>query len=768
MIARIIEWSVRNRWLVIFAWLGIAIWGLYALIHTPIDAIPDLSENQVIVFADWMGRSPQDIEEQVTYPLSVQLQGLAGVKAIRSSSEPNFSMINIIFDERTDFYFARNRVLERLSTAQAQLPAGVTPVMAPDATALGQIFWYTVEGEGKSLDELRAIQDFLVRYQLNSVPGVAEVASVGGFVREYQVDVDPARLRAYDIPLNTLYTAIATSNMSVGGKSVVSNNTEYLIRGVGWLRGVHDLEQVVVASRGGVPIRVKDLATVQLGPEFRRSALEKNGQEAVGGVVMMRVGQNPLEVTKAIKEKIRQLQSGLPQGVRIVPFYERTRLIESAIHTVTATLREEIIIASIAILLILTHLRSAIVVCITLPMAVLISFLFMYYLNIPSNIMSLCGIAISIGILVDAAVVMVENASHELKLHFGNQKVRGDTSEIVIKSCRLVGRPIFFSVLIMLLSFIPVFAFGGQEGKLSHPLAFTKTFAMCGVAVLAITLVPALIPLLIRGRIKGEEENWIVRSFIHIYRPVLSWMMDRIAVVLWIMAAILLLASGFLSVAWLTRGLIAIAIIVMALVTRKRWTIAAITLIAIALLADTKFKKLGSEFMPELNEGSLMDMPLTAPRIAMSQAVDDVIVRDQVLRSFPEVEQVVGKIGRAETATDPSPVDMVETVVSLRPHDWWPKRQIRFDDALKQAGIVASEMQKRGWLKQIPDANLLNLATQITVEEFDRSMRDLARRRQLEYRPQLAANLVRLAYEQVKTHIRGHLLREPTPPEETA
>src|SRR3954451_3788639 len=545
MIAKIIEFSVRNRWLVIFAWLAIALWGIYALIHTPIDAIPDLSENQVIVFADWMGRSPQDIEEQVTYPLSVQLQGLAGVKAIRSSSEPNFSMINIIFDEKTDFYFARNRVLERLTTAQAQLPAGVTPVMAPDATALGQIFWYTVEGEGKSLDELRAIQDFLVRYQLNSVPGVAEVASVGGFVREYQVDVDPARLRAFEIPLNTLYTAISSSNMSVGGKSVVANNTEYLIRGIGWLRGVHDLENVVVSSRAGVPIRVKDLATVQLGPEFRRSALEKNGQEAVGGVVMMRVGQNPLEVTQAVKEKIRQLQSGLPKGVRIVPFYERTRLIESAIHTVTATLREEIVIASIAILLILTHFRSAIVVCITLPMAVLISFLFMYYLNIPSNIMSLCGIAIIIGILVDAVVVMVENASHELKLHFGNEKVSGDTSEIVIRSCRLVGRPIFFSVLVMLLSFLPVFALRGMEGKLSHPLAFTKSFAMVGVAIMAITLVPALIPIFVRGRLKREEQNPIVRSFIGVYRPVLAWMVERPAAVWWLMAAVLVIAAGF-------------------------------------------------------------------------------------------------------------------------------------------------------------------------------------------------------------------------------
>src|SRR4051812_6732699 len=721
MIARIIEWSVRNRWLVILAWLGIALWGIYALLHTPVDAIPDLSENQVIVFADWMGRSPQDIEEQVTYPLSVQLQGLAGVKAIRSTSEPNFSMINIIFDDKTDFYFARNRVLERLSTAQAQLPAGVTPAMAPDATALGQIFWYTVEGEGKSLDELRTIQDFLVRYQLNSVPGVAEVASVGGFVREYQVDVDPARLRAYDIPLNTLYTAIAQSNMSVGGKSVVANNTEYLIRGIGWLRGVRDLENVVVGSRGGVPIRVKDLATVQLGPEFRRSALEKNGQEAVGGVVMMRVGQNPLEVTKAVKEKIRQLQSGLPQGVRIVPFYERTRLIESAIHTVTATLREEIIIASIAILLILTHLRSAIVVCITLPMAVLISFLFMYYLNIPSNIMSLSGIAISIGILVDAAVVMVENASHELKEQFGDRKVRGDTSEIVIRSCRLVGRPIFFSVLIMLLSFLPVFAFGGQEGKLSHPLAFTKSFAMIGVAILSITLVPAVIPLLIRGRLKSEEQNWIVRSFINIYKPVVSYIIERPAIVWYMMAIIIGVGVGI----WF---------------------------------------HIGSEFMPELNEGSIMDMPLTAPRVPMGQAVDDVTVRDRLLRSFPEVEQAVGKIGRAETATDPSPTDMVETIVSMRPHAWWPKRKIRFEDALAQAQVVAEEMQRHAWLKKGDWTELLNTSSQLAIEKFDRSMRDLARRRQIEFQPTLANELARTALDDLLAQAshRSGLLKTPS------
>src|SRR3954452_22912375 len=462
MIARIIEFSIRNRWLVILAWVGVALWGVYAVLRTPVDAIPDLSENQVIVFADWMGRSPQEIEDQITYPLSVQLQGLAGVKTVRSSSEPNFSMINVIFDDHTDPYFARTRILERLTIAKAAMAADVTPQLAPDANALGQIFWYTVEGEGRTLDELRAVQDFTVRYQLSSIPGVAEVASVGGFVREYQVDIDPARLRLYDLPLSAVYTAVANSNMSVGAKVVVQSNTEYLIRGLGWLRGLKDLENVEVANRAGIPITLKQLAAVQLGPEFRRSALEKDGQEAVGGVVMMRFGENPLEVTKAIGARIRELTPGLPAGVRVVPFYERTRLIESAIHTVTGTLKEEMIIASLSILLILTHLRSAIVVCVTLPMAVLTSFLFMYYLGMPSNIMSLCGIAISIGILVDASVVMVENASHQLKEQFGDGKVRGDTTEIVVRSCRLVGRPIFFSVLIMLLSFIPVFAFGGQ------------------------------------------------------------------------------------------------------------------------------------------------------------------------------------------------------------------------------------------------------------------------------------------------------------------
>ncbi len=785
MIAKIIEFSVRNRWLVIITWLGIALWGLYAVFHTPVDAIPDLSENQVIVFTDWMGRSPQDIEEQITYPLSVQLQGLAGVKAIRSSSEFNFSMINIIFDESTDFYFARTRVLERLGIAQTQLPQGVVPYLAPDATALGQIFWYTVEGDGYSLDQLRALQDYNVRYQLASVAGVSEVASVGGFVREYQVDINPVKLRAYDLPLGTVYSAIARSNMSVGGKTIVNNSSEYIVRGVGWLRDMADLENVIIETRQGVPVRVKDVATVQMGPEYRRSALEKNGREAVGGVVMMRYGGNPLAITQQIKQKIRSLQSGLPAGVRIVPFYDRTRLIESAIDTVTGTLKEEMIIATIAILLILAHARSAFVVCITLPLAVAVSFLLMYYLGISSNIMSMCGIAISIGILVDAAVVMVENATHELKLHFGDQKVSGDTTEIIVKSCRLVGRPIFFSVLIMLLAFLPVFAFAGQEGKLSHPLAYTKSFAMIGVAILAVTLVPALIPLFIRGRLKSEEDNWIVRSFIHIYKPMLSWVIDRPAFVYWMMAVILSLGAGFVGNPWLQELIIGLGVLFILLgVKRSSWlgrTAGVVTLLAVAFIADTRFHKLGEEFMPSLNEGSILDMPTSAPRIAMAQAVDDVMLRDRLMRGFPEVENVVGKVGRADTATDPSPVDMIETIITLHPGGQWPKRALKFDDLVAQAGVVAQRLAKEGaiaggtlnsgdwknavravgdeeYLKYNPrlsDAvGLLNVTSMGVSERFDRAMRELARRRQLEYAPEMARQLAESSIDFVVSHIR--------------
>jgi copper/silver efflux system protein len=767
VIPRLIEYSVRNRFIVILLIAVVAVWGVYCVLKTPIDAIPDLSENQVIVFTDWMGRSPQEIDDQITYPLSVNLQGLAGVKAIRSSSEFNFSMINIIFDDSTDFYFARTRVLERLNIAGTFLPSGVVPYLAPDATALGQIFWYTVEGDGYSLDELRAIQDWYVRYQLY-VPGVAEVASVGGFVREYQIDVDPDRLRAYDLPLGNVFNAVARSNVAVGGKVYFEANAEYLIRGVGWLRGVRDLESVVVAERNGVPIYVRNLATVQLGPEYRRSMLEKAGHEAVGGVVVMRYGENPLAVTRAIKARIEQLQAGLPSGVRIVPFYDRTRLIEGAIHTLTGTLKEELIVASIAVLLILTHFRSAVVVCSTLPLAVLIAFILMYYLGIPSNIMSLSGIAISIGILVDASVVMVENASHELTREFGHNQVRGDTTEIVVRACRLVGKPIFFAVLIMLISFLPVFALGGMEGRMFRPLAFTKSFAMVGVAILAVTFVPAIIPILIKGRLRSEEDNWIVRSFINIYKPVLTWLMKVPAAGLWFMGFLFLIGAGLVGSHVLFLGVLAVALFFGSVFFAKWWSkgLAFALLLATGLWAST-FPKLGREFMPPLDEGSILDMPVTVPRVSIAQAGDDIRVRDEIMSQFPEVDQVVGKVGRADTPTDPSGIDMVETIVTLRPKEWWPKRKMRFEDALAEAEQLVPAIQKAGYLKPgiKPDAirPLVNSAAMDAMVQFDRSMRELARGRQREFEPVLAKKLVVATVNDLLDTLRrkGELKHEP-------
>lgn len=704
MIESIIEWSIRNRFLVILVSLVVGIAGFRALMTMPVDAIPDLSENQVIVFTDWMGRSPQEIEDQITYPLSVNLQGLAGVKVVRSSSEFNFSMITIIFKDETDYYFARQRVLEKLSIASTFLPQGVIPYMAPDATAVGQIFWYTVEGDDKDLSELRSIQDWYVRYQLNSVPGVAEVASVGGAPKEYQVDLDPNKLRAYGVSLGEVYSAIARSNSSVGGRVIHQGSAEYLIRSVGWIENLDDIRETVVTQRGnGTPINVGMLGAVQVGPAFRRSVLEKDGKQAVGGVVLMRYGENPLEVTRRIKEKLTTLQAGLPEGVRIVPFYDRTPLIHKAIETVSGTVKEELIVCTIAILLVMGHVGNAFVVAVTLPMAVLFSFLMMRVFGMSSNIMSLAGISISVGILIDQAVVMGENAAHHLTRHFGRARVTGDTTEIVIKACRTVGRPIFFSVLITILSFLPVFALSGREGKMFHPLAYTKTFALVGVAILSITLVPALIPIFLKGRIKSEDENWLVRTMIEIFKPMLSWLMDRTTLVCWLFVCIL----------------------------------------GLGYVASTK---LGREFMPDLNEGSIMDMPTTVPRASIAEVERDLRIRDEVLRGFPEVWQVVGKAGRAETPTDPSPLDMIETVINLRDHEVWPKRKLKFEDVAAQTRVVLDAMIAKGLLP--PPASpgdreaLVGEASMNVASHVDETLRDLAVGRLAEFRPELGRALI--------------------------
>src|SRR6516162_10102739 len=553
MIERLIELSIRNRFMVLILAGALTVAGIYAMLNTPVDAIPDLSENQVIVFTDWMGRSPREIEDQITYPLSRKLQGLAGVRAVRSSSEFNFSMITIIFEDSIDFYFARQRVTEKLAQATTFLPPGVLPYLAPDATALGQIFWYTVEPSADhpiDTPRLWALNKFYIAPQLNAAAGVADVATVGGTPLEYQIDVRPEALRAYGITLGDLYSAVAKSNMPAGGGVVQKNNAEYIVRGVGWIRDKTDIEMTVIKAVKGTPIYVKTIATVQLGTQFRRSVYEKDGNEVVGGAVLMRHGENPLAVTQHVKEKIQELQPGLPEGVHIVPAYDRTRLIKGAIHTLSEVMWHEMTIASIAILLILMHVRSVFVICVTLPLSVLFSFLLMWVLrltkiiDIQANIMSLAGITISIGILVDQAIVMTENATHHLKDHFGDRQVTGDIRELVIGPCRTVGRPIFFSVMIMLLSFVPVFMLSGREGKLFHPLAFTKSFALIGVALISVTLVPALIPTFIKGRLRSEEENAIVRSFIHIYRPLLTWALPRRNLVMWMFAVLLILAAG--------------------------------------------------------------------------------------------------------------------------------------------------------------------------------------------------------------------------------
>ena len=774
MISALIEYCIRNRFIVILLTAAVAVLGVWCVTKTPVDAIPDLSENQVIVFADWMGRSPQEIDDQVTYPLSVSLQGLAGIKSIRAESMFGFSTISLIFDDSTDFYFARTRVQEKLGEIGDTLP--VRPYMAPDATALGQIFWYTVEGDDKSPDDLRAIQDFRVRYALKSVEGVADVAGVGGFVREYQIDVDPVKLRAFNLSLGAVFDAVARSNVAAGDKVYLDAGAEFLIRGVGWLRSIRDIEKVVVADRGGVPIYVSSVAKVQLGPEFRRSMLEKKGHEAVGGVVLMRYGENPLAVTRAVKQKIEQLQPSLDaEGVRIVPFYDRTRLIEGAVDTLAGTLREELIIAAVAILLILMHFRSAFVVCITLPLAVLIAFILMYFLKIPSNIMSLSGIAISIGILIDAAVVMVENATHELTRHFGEGKIAGDTTEIVIRACRLVGKPIFFAVLIMLVSFLPVFALTGQEGKMFRPLAFTKTFAMVGVAILAVTFVPAIIPIFIKGRLRREEDNWIVRSFINIYKPVLSWLVKVPGVSVWILAALLIVGLSLAGVLGPGAGPGALAILGVCLAFgviffRRWWSkgLGLALLIVIALViwnppAWTHLRKPGREFMPPLDEGSILDMPVTVPRVGIAQATDDIKVRDQIIGSFPEVDQVVGKVGRADTPTDPSGLDMVETIITLRPKPWWPKRKLKYEDVQRESDHLAAVFAERGWLKSA-DQTLRSAAAMDGSAAYDRAQRELALRRQNEYAPVLAKKLVVATVNDLLELFRekGVLRRTPT------
>jgi Cu(I)/Ag(I) efflux system membrane protein CusA/SilA len=678
MINKLIEFSLKNRFLILIAYALLAGWGYWALLRTPIDAVPDLSENQVIVFTDWPGRSPQEVEDQVTYPLTVNLQGLPSVKTVRSSSAFGFSMINIIFEDDLDVYFARTRVLERLNLAATLLPPGVVPTLGPDATGVGQVFWYTVEGPYDP-GTLRSLQDWFIRYQLNSVPGVAEVASIGGFVRQYQIDVDPVKLRAYNMPMSTVFSAVQRSNNNVGAKVVEANDMEYVVRGVGLIESVRDIENIVLSSMNGTPVYVRNIAAVQLGPEFRRGVLDKGGTDAVGGVVVIRYGANALDVIDAVKAKIQTMTPGLPKGVRIHPFYDRSSLIRNAVDTLKSALIEEVILVTLAHIIFLWHFRSILIVTIPLPLAVLTSFLFMHYVGISSNIMSLGGIAIAIGVLVDAGIVMTENVlRHAETYNQEHGEYRSRIGEITLGAARLVGRPIFFAMTIIILAFVPVFALTGMEGKLFHPLAFTKTFAMIGSTFIAVTLVPVLCTFLIRGRLHREESNPVMWSLRALYGPALRFALRHRVITLSSVAALfgfaIFVASG-----------------------------------------------IGSEFMPPLDEETAMWMPVTDPSISLTKATELLREQDRIISQDPVVASVVGKIGRAETSTDPAPINMTETILTFKPKDQWPagltKDTImqRLDEKLRMPGVTNIWTQP---IRNRIDMLSTGIRTQVGVKVF--------------------------------------------------
>jgi len=660
MINRIIEWSLRNRFLV---FCGVALligFGVRAVYQTPVDAIPDLSENQVVVFADWPGRSPQEVEDQVTYPLSVNLQGLAGVKTVRANSMFGFSLVTIIFDDKIDNYFARSRVLERLNYLGSTMPTGVTPMLGPDATGLGWVYQYYLDVDpklapdgGYDLGRLRAIQDWFVRYQLNAVPGVAEVASVGGFVRQYQIDVSSLRMRAMNVTLQMVMDAVKQSNLNVGGKVIEENGMEFVVRGVGLVNSNADLENIVLTQSSGTAVYLKDVATVQVGGDFRRGALDIGGHEAVGGIVVMRTGENAMQVIRAVKAKIAQISPSLPPGVSIKSFYDRSELIDRTLDTLRHALTEEAVLVTIVIILFLFHFRSILIVTLPLPLSILVSFILMNQFGITSNIMSLSGIAIAIGVLVDAGIVMAENAIRHCEVaekKKGARLNKAESLQVTLEAAQQVGRPIFFAMVIIIFAFIPVFALSGQEGKLFHPLAFTKTFAMAGSTILAITLVPALCATFICGPFRSEDSNPLMKILLAIYNPVLDWALRFRKTVLALATVSVLIALV------LAFGL-------------PRPVVSKLSTLNPEL--GTKLNGMGSEFMPTLNEGSLLFMPVLLPSTSLTEIKRIMAWQDQVISQTPEVASVGGKLGRSETATDPAPIEMIETTIMLKPESQW-------------------------------------------------------------------------------------------------
>ena len=625
MIAALIRWSARNLFLVSIAAVFATLAGIYAVSRVPLDAIPDLSDVQVIVYTEYPGQAPQVVEDQVTYPLTTAMLSVPKSRVVRGFSFFGVSFVYVIFEDGTDLYWARSRVLEYLSSAARRLPAGVAPSLGPDATGVGWVYQYVVRGAQKSLAELRTIQDWYVRYGIAKSEGVAEVASVGGFVKQYSVVIDPRRLQGFGISLAKVREALRSSNMDVGGRTVELAETEFAVRGRGYFKNLSDLEQIVVKNDRGVPVLLRDVARVELAPDERRGITEMNGEgEVVSGIALQRFGENALAVIRNVKDRLAEIAPSLPSGVSIEPVYDRSELIHRAIDTLKRTLTEESLIVALVCIVFLLHVRSALVAIVTLPLGVLLAYLCMHLLGLSSNIMSLGGIAIAIGAMVDAAIVMIENAHKRLE-RAPEGKPRG---EVLIEAASEVGPALFFSLLVITVSFLPIFALEAQEGRLFKPLAYTKTFAMAAAALLSVTLVPALMMLFVRGRIVPEHRNPINRFLIFIYRPVI-------------------------------RGALRF----------KAATIA----IAVLVLAGSVWPalRLGTEFMPNLNEGTLFYMPTTLPGLSVTKAAELVQTQDKIIKSFPEVASVWGKAGRASTATDPAPTEMFETIINLRPENEW-------------------------------------------------------------------------------------------------
>ena len=634
MIKSIIAWCIKNRFLVIFFTLVFAVWGIWAMKTTPIDAIPDLSDVQVIVYAQWMGQDPETIEDQVTYPLSTKMLAVPMAKVVRGYSFFGFSLVYIIFEDGTDIYWARSRVLEYLSGISGQLPKGVDLSLGPDATGVGWVFQYTLEDESGQYDlgDLRALQDWYLKFQLTAVSGVAEVASIGGYERQYQVIVDPNKLLSYNIPLKKVIMTIKQGNKDVGGRLMELSEIEYMIRGKGYVKKVSDLEDLVVGvDKNGTPILIRNIATVQIGPDIRRGVAEKDGQgQVVGGIIVMRFGENALEVIEGVKKKLAELQKGLPEGVVIKTVYDRSNLIHRSIDTLKHELGYEMIIVAIICIVFLWHFRSALVAWAVLPLGILGSLIIMRYMGLNANIMSLGGIAIAVGAMIDASVVLVENTHKHFEHTPPNKSNRW---QIVTEASQEVGPGLFFSLLVITVSFLPIFVLGEQSGRLFKPLAYTKTFAMAVSALIAITVTPVLIGFLVRGKLVPEKKNPLSRFLIWIYVPALTLILKH----------------------------------------RKKAIIIAVVILAATYIP---ISKLGSEFMPPLNEGDILYMPTSVPGISVTAAQQMLQTQDKLFKQFPEVDVVFGKVGRAETPTDPAPLTMVETTVTLKPPDTWPERKI--------------------------------------------------------------------------------------------